>query len=222
MSSTNRTLGDFETRLLAELRSVVAETAPDPAVSRAPRPSHRRRVALVAAGSGVLAIGLMAGVPTLGGERAPAAYAVERHDDGTITVSVTRFEDADGLERQLEANGVAAEVDYLPPGKACRWPRFDRNPTSWGPLAFSQTDDAIRFTVMPADLAGETLVITQADLDPTQVAASPSGGVNKPRLIGVSTAAGPVAPCELVDAADSGDPAYDLIKSTSPMAPPSR
>jgi hypothetical protein len=150
-------LGNFEQNLLTELREVVANR-----VAPRPRPAWtpRRRIALATAGGGLLALAAVVGPSAIGVEQAPAAYAVEANDDGTVTVEVRRFEDADGLERQLKAHGIAAEVDYTPPDKYCE-PRFEGMDTSV-PDGAVTTDIGENWsvTVRPDLLAGRTLVIT--------------------------------------------------------------
>jgi hypothetical protein len=100
----------FEDRLLRELRQVVAERpAPAIVVRRRPR---RARIVLAGAGRG-------------GHDRRRRACREQRRGDaqglrgqgtphGTVTVSIHRLSDADGLERRLRAAGVPAVVDYAP------------------------------------------------------------------------------------------------------------
>ena len=98
-------LDTFEQSLLTELRYHVA--------TRGAQPNKRRRRAAwiavpstVAAGVAV-AIGLSLAQPS-------AAFAVEKQSDGDITVTINRFDDAQGLEDALAADGVTAVVDYTP------------------------------------------------------------------------------------------------------------
>jgi hypothetical protein len=101
----------FEDRLLDELRDVVT-ARPTPAVAAvaAPRPSRRPRVAL-AGGGGLAAVAAGVVLATSGGGVSPA-YAVEKQDDGTVTVHISSLADADGLQSKLRAEGVPAVVTY--------------------------------------------------------------------------------------------------------------
>jgi hypothetical protein len=70
------------------------------------------------------AVALVAVMPTLSKEHGgPAAYAVTRNGDGSVTVEIRSIEEDAGLEAQLEAAGVPASVHYLPAGKVCAMPR---------------------------------------------------------------------------------------------------
>src|SRR2546430_791444 len=51
------------------------------------------------------------------------AFAVDRKADGDVSVTINNLSDAHGLQSQLRAAGINAEVDYTPAGKACREPR---------------------------------------------------------------------------------------------------
>jgi hypothetical protein len=215
MSADDQTLGGFETRLLAELRTVVSERAAHAATStptRAPR-IGRRPLALA---GGVVAAAAAVGVTvaTVGGGTEPA-YAVEPHSDGTVTVEIRALSDAGGLQSKLREAGVPADVTYLPWGKTCREPRFaaaDQGPTSiGGPLTGGKASSvsstkamggqasdppsaSVTFTIDPSTLrAGQTLVIT------TSESADPTSGRHMTQ-VGMATAVGAVAPCELVDA----------------------
>lgn len=204
-------LGQFEQNLLTELREVVSEQAAIPQPRRA---LPRKRLTLAAAGGGLLATGLLVGIPAMNGDQTPAAYAVTTNDDGTVTVVVGRINDteaAEGLERELEAHGVAAEIDYAPPGKKCRDapPRYDeparherggpeREPDPKGigiempylgaPNSLGKENIMI---LRPAVLEGRTVVVEILDdsLSPSSYLAAFKVGLTD----------GPVAPCVLVD-----------------------
>jgi hypothetical protein len=196
-----KTLGNFEERLLGELRQVVADQAPEAEPARRGWATPRRRFALAGVGAGVLAAGVVVGLPALNGAHAPAAWAVEDNGDGTITAFVKRFEDADGLERALEAHGVKADVSYAPPGKECEWGRWELvyvpyvdirqgSSPNEGPTGYS-------LTLKPAEFQGKTIVVeANQETETTTI-----GGVpNFPSSIHVGASKGPVAPCKLVDA----------------------
>ncbi|GAA1708620.1 hypothetical protein GCM10009745_65600 [Kribbella yunnanensis] len=108
-------MNTFEDKLLAELRTVVAERPVD---IRRKRP--KRLLAGVAACL-TLAAGTAVAVPMLGGEQTTSpAYAVTTEADGKVRVRIYNFTDAAGLEKRIRAAGVRAEVTILPPGKKCR------------------------------------------------------------------------------------------------------
>jgi hypothetical protein len=206
MNTTKPALNGFEERLLAELRQVVSDsavTSPAPEDSVVParpiRSTPRRRLAF-AVTAAILAAGLAVGVPLVGGEKAGSpAYAIDRATDGTITVAINRWDNPDGLERDLEANGIPAEVDLLPTGKVCKEPRF--KPADWpdNKILMSETSDTpgvVHLTLKPSDFQpGWTLVITGHPIQEM-----PGGGTV---FYGpaVSVADGPVAYCEPVDRA---------------------
>ena len=104
--TTRAPLDDFETALLAELRTVVAA-----ADVQEPRPRPRRRMAALAAAAvvAVVAIAVTLGVVAT---RPSPAYAVEHTGAGDIVVTITRLDDAEGLEQALAEHGIEAEVDY--------------------------------------------------------------------------------------------------------------
>jgi hypothetical protein len=184
-------LGHFEENLLAELRQVVAEQAvAEPAVVDRPvRP--RGRLVLATAGAGVLAAALVVGLPAMHGDRTPAAHAVTDNPDGTVTITVNRLEDPDGLERELAARGITADVSYAPPGKTCRpFPeRFQRQDGSVHEVFIGVDRGDEPLTVWPDDLEGKTLVLEGRgeSYDPDVF------------VLMQYVASGPVAPCVLVD-----------------------
>ena len=131
------------------------------------------------------------------------AYAVERNDDGTVTVKIERFEDADGLEAAIERHGVNAEVDYLPWGKTCRQPRYTIAPTADQQAAVNVGDSSgTSILLRPSEFdADETLVIVHSS---TEEQVSVYGSTDEPSALKVHVvrqpvAQGPVSPCEPVD-----------------------
>jgi hypothetical protein len=178
--------GPLDARALADLDRVMSPRRPR-------RIGVRRRTALIAAGVGAFAVGATLGVPLIGGERTAApAYAVQRNDDGTVSVRIERFEDADGLEAAIERYGVKAEVDYLPYGKTCREPRYTVAPTADQSAAVSVGDqDGSSILLTPGDFdSNETLVIVHSSAQQAGV---------EDRVIQQLIAEGPVAPCDPVD-----------------------
>lgn len=189
-------LGPFEQNLLAELRQAVTEQAERPVR----RPVRRGRIALATAGGGLLAAGVVVGLPAMDEATTPA-YAVVSNDDGTVTVRVERYENADGLEGELAEHGVVAVIDYVPPGSTCAKPRFEYGDSTGTPAALFVAVEpagdpgggAVEMMVDPAALRGRTLVI-EHNLHQETV---PEGVATTP--LSMIAAVGPVAPCELVE-----------------------
>jgi hypothetical protein len=108
----------FEDRLLAELKTVLAERVER--VDRADRadrePARPRRVitlrrllAGTALAAGVAAVSIA--VPVVIGSHT-SAYAVSKNADGSISVKINEFRDPDRLEADLADLGVRVDVDY--------------------------------------------------------------------------------------------------------------
>jgi hypothetical protein len=183
-------LGHFEENLLTELRQVVAAQA----AAETPRPVRPRgRLVLATAGAGAFAAALVFGVPAMNGDHAPAAHAVTDNDDGSVTITVNRLEDPEGLERELAAHGITADVTFAPPGKACRLTpmRFDLayNPEPSVRLMVENGEEVL--TLDPAETAGKTLV-----LEGREEVGYPG---ERTFVIAHWVLSGPIAPCELVD-----------------------
>ena len=209
MTSNRDRLGGFEERLLGELKSVVAQRKAEQSdLARARTPLWRRRRVVSVASAGALAVGAAVGIPLIGGETtapsASAAYTVTVNDNGIITATVRRFEDADGLEQQLESHGINAEVDYAPLDMKCKQPRFTPARHVRGAVVFSFADpDAVE------DVGHEvpyTLVVNPARIQPGQTVVLEAGHASLGAVDGggasmwadVSVADGPVQPCRLV------------------------
>ena len=112
---TRTPLDSFESALLAELRTHVAERPARQLEPRRPRGRRVRRLAVGAVAAGLAAS--VVGVVGLGGHGgASPAYAVELDGDGDVVVTVHRLDDAAGLEEALRAKGVDADVSYDPDG----------------------------------------------------------------------------------------------------------
>lgn len=75
----------------------------------------------------LVAAGIAAAVsisPLLIGTGTPA-YAVTKSPDGTISVAVNELRNPEGLEADLQAVGIKADVTFLPPDTRCaQEPRF--------------------------------------------------------------------------------------------------
>ncbi len=105
----------FEDELLTELKTVVADRA------QTRRGRGKRRLLIGLAACMTLAAGTAVAVPLLGGEQATSpAYSVTVESTGQVPVKIVRFEDAEGLERELAKVGVSADVHYLSGRQACR------------------------------------------------------------------------------------------------------
>jgi hypothetical protein len=121
---------DFEQRLLARLKAVVAERgaaaeAAEAAKAPAATPSWRRRAPRVVLGAGVaLAAIAVALIVSAGGDNPSKAFAVEPQKGGGVTIKVYRLEDASGLEQALRDAGIQSQVTWLPAGKVCREPHY--------------------------------------------------------------------------------------------------
>jgi hypothetical protein len=219
MTQDEKPRGGYQERLLTELRALAernaAETPPEPARRRGLAARPKLALAGIAGGACVAS----AAIAFTGGDGGGStAYAVEPHDDGSVTVEISRLEDAAGLERELRAAGVPAEVDYLPLQQTCREPRFEPAPgrpfallggmaipvtmgaVSTGPTELErQLRRMLSFRLRTGEAgdlrAGETLVITsrqgrhpRADTPQTMTS------------ISLAIAEGDVAPCDPIRA----------------------
>ncbi|GAA1585228.1 hypothetical protein GCM10009789_43590 [Kribbella sancticallisti] len=109
-------MNTFEDELLVELRTLVADRA-----KQHRPPVRKRRVMISLATCLTVAAGMAVALPLLGGKQITSpAYSVTVGSTGKVSVKIIRFEDAEGLERDLAAAGVSADVHYLPAGKTCR------------------------------------------------------------------------------------------------------
>lgn len=114
----NTELDSFETKLLAELHDVVDERA----AARIAHGRRQRRIRWSVAAAAALAT--LGGAGILALNQSTPAYAVAPHDDGSVTVTINRLEDADALEAALARVGIAADVTYTKPGFGCAPGRF--------------------------------------------------------------------------------------------------
>jgi hypothetical protein len=122
--------GDFEGRLLDQLKAIVAERghsaerqeAADAATST---PAWRRRGPRLALGGAIALAGVTAAlIVGAGGDNASKAFAVEPHAGGGVTIKIYSLEDASGLEAALEDAGIPSQVTWLPAGMVCREPHY--------------------------------------------------------------------------------------------------
>jgi hypothetical protein len=127
----------FEDRLLAELQGEIERRTAEADRRRTPHPGARptrrlltgrlltgRKLALAA---GACAVAALAIVLAPGTPADSPAYAVERHGDGSVTLSLlTAGIGADNqhrLAQRLRAEGIHVTIDNLPYGQRCAQPR---------------------------------------------------------------------------------------------------
>ncbi|MFI0449768.1 hypothetical protein [Actinomadura sp. 6N118] len=113
----------FEDRLLAELRTIVAERTPVPA-RRTKMKEKGLRLGLAACAVTAAAAGVVA-IPAFNGERAYGANTVVREPDGSIKLTLVDFSHPERVEAKLRSFGVPAKVDFLPFGTQCRGREHD-------------------------------------------------------------------------------------------------
>lgn len=187
-------LDSFETALLAQLKSVVGESAtaaPAELAVGAGRPHLRHRggwhAPSAAAAAAVVAVALL-----VHGLWPTPAYAVSGRNNGEVTVRVMRLEGPENLERALSKHGIDADITYLPGGKQCAPGRYTAVPTH----GLGLTTSAYQFevTIPPGAVGkGDTFVLSAA------VVPIPSQhGVHS--WVNFDIAHGAVAPCRVVDA----------------------
>jgi hypothetical protein len=185
-------VSNFEERLLVELRKAVSA---EPAERGRRRPG--RRFALAGGLAAVAAAAVAAGVLVLSAGT-QAAYAVTKNADGTVTVEIDSLSDAAGLQAELQAAGVNAVVEYLPPGKMCKQPWF----TPLGHPLAGTTQSGVehlsgggaRFT-LGANIPDDATVVVQTQTGPGNETA-----------LGIGWAQGGVPPCQVVDAPAGSGP----------------
>jgi hypothetical protein len=219
MTQDEKPRSGYQERLATELRALAERNAAEAPPKPASRRGVARRPKLALTGIAGGACVASAAIAFTGGDGGGStAYAVEPHDDGSVTVEISRLEDAAGLERQLRAVGVPAEVDFLPLGRTCREPRFKPAPrralelfgglsipvtlgaVATGPTGFERRlVEQVSFRLQTGETgdlrAGETLVITSRQgLHPR---AEPSQTMTS---ITLAIAQGDVAPCDPVQA----------------------
>jgi hypothetical protein len=122
----------FEDRLLAELQGEIERRTaeadrcrtPEPEPGRKRRPLTSRRLALAA---GACAVAALAIVLAPGTPADSPAYAVARHADGSVTLSLMETgigpDNQRRLAERLRAEGIHVTIDDLPYGERCAQPR---------------------------------------------------------------------------------------------------
>jgi len=173
----------FEDRLLAELQGEIALREADAAraaeVAAEPAPNRRvftpRRLAFAGVGcaAAALAVVLAPGSPAQS-----TAYAVERHSDGSVTltledIAISRDAQQELAER-LRADGIHVDIQNLDGDHKCRRPRgeslpgnFDGESASAGGAELASRLDAWKVTLHRDD----TLAFENHDLGSEHVRA---------------------------------------------------
>lgn len=219
---TRHDLDPFQTRLLAELRDVVAERATRPGTEPgAPGVRQRRRrpsPIAVAAGLAVPTLAATAALLTLDG--GSPAYAVIPQADGAVSVTVSRLEDAEALEQALSREGVRADVSYTRPGMLCAPGRYAQAPFPPGSMSVGTDQSGGMTFVVPAGLTDDaTTLVIESSWDSADDDATWS--------LGVGLADGAVGACEeqpvaeVLDAAPAAAPEElreDTPEFTGPLA----
>jgi hypothetical protein len=185
-------MNTFEDKLLAELRTVVAERPDD---VRRKRPT---RLLVGIAASLTLAAGTAVAVPVLGSSS--PAFAVSKQSDGTVQVKIYRPKDGAELEKQLKAVGVPADVEFLPQGETCHRTPAGERPAS-GPAALELMRDTTKdggyvLVLHPADYRSNTLVL-EADSSATTWVPTRRGPAMFAKATRLKT--GTFGPCVAVD-----------------------
>ena len=196
----NTRLASFEPRLLHELRAQVASTP-------APAPRRHRRLA---GGLVVAATAALAGVILVPGLGAGPAYSVQEGNAGEVEVEVHRLEDAAGLEAALADHGIAADIRYLPWGQACAPGRYQAVDRRIPGMTASIGSDLLRIVLPPGAVReGETFVMWVSGREMTAAELADRGAEEGVQVLDghrsrveFDVAAGPVAPCDVVPAAD--------------------
>lgn len=96
---------------------LLREISPRGRSGRRPGWFSRRPLVLTAAVAAAVGIAVLVPVMLPGdtaGPFAARAWAVQRNDDGTVTVTINQAHDPAGLQRMLRADGVRAYVRYSP------------------------------------------------------------------------------------------------------------
>ncbi|MEI5523988.1 hypothetical protein WB401_18580 [Streptomyces brasiliscabiei] len=168
---STRTTRTFEDRLLGELQREIALRAeersePEPVLRRRAITTRRALVALAAcvAAAGGVVVALPA---STGGSQ---AYAVEEHEDGSVTVSVddiVKWEYQGELTERLRELGIRVSVDRPRSGYVCAQPRGESPP----PGVAIRAEDIWKYTLRP----GDTMVFE--DPAPIKGSVSPAGSM---------------------------------------------
>jgi len=97
----------------AALDRILADDRPAPAVK--PHRTRRRFMLGAAVTTAAGAAVAIFGIPGTKHHGTPAAWAVTKNADGTVTVKISDYRDPTGLQRKLRQAGLRADVVTLPP-----------------------------------------------------------------------------------------------------------
>jgi len=118
---------NFEERLLAQLRAVVAEREAEAelvATAPEPPPAWRSGPRLALGGGVALAAVATALIVSAGGDNPSEAFAVEAQEGGGVKIEVYDLGDPEGLEEALADAGIDSQVNDLEAGMTCREPHY--------------------------------------------------------------------------------------------------
>ncbi len=250
MKQNRDTEGDFEQRLLDELKAVVAERGAEQATATEgakPTPAWRRAPRLAFGAVAVLAAAVAVLVFNSGGGNTPTAFAVESQDGGGVRIKIYSLEDASGLEEALEEAGIESQVTWLPAGKVCREPHYTPSVvhfpgggsfggmTMGGPggitigigstKASRESFGKYRRGEISADELANVNLVPQAFRPDQSVVLSGTpapynGDPEGGSITKMGVAKGPVEPCELVPALPSGFGAFGFSEGGGPAYTP--
>jgi hypothetical protein len=232
---------DFEQRLLARLKAVVAErgaaaSAAEAAGAQITTPSWRRRTPRLVIGAGIaLAAIAVVLIVSAGGDNTSKAFAVEPQEGGGVKIKIYSLEDASGLEQALQEAGIKAQVTWLPAGKVCREPHYKPTivhlpgggsfggGTMTGPggitIGIGSTKAEMRRSMANVNLDPKAFRSDQSIVlsgTPVPYNGDPEGG----SITKMGVAEGPVEPCKLVPALPSGFGAFGSTEGGGPAYVP--
>ncbi|MBS1888284.1 MAG: hypothetical protein JSU06_13960 [Actinobacteria bacterium] len=121
---------DFESRLLAHLKALVAARGDaasrrEVAAGAAGPPIWRRRGPRLALVGALALVAIVTAIVARAGDGdGSTAFAVEPQPGGGVTIKIYRLEDAAGLEAALKEAGIRAQVSWLDAGMVCREPHY--------------------------------------------------------------------------------------------------
>lgn len=131
MSKLHDTDANFEARLLAHLRAVVAERgiaadarSEDTAAVTSTSAWRRRAPRLALAGVAALAAAAVGLIVSGGSDNTSKAFAVEPQAGGGVAIKIYSLSEPEALEKALGEAGIPSSITYLPAGMTCREPRF--------------------------------------------------------------------------------------------------
>jgi hypothetical protein len=145
----------------AAVADLDATAAAEVAEAEAATSFWRRRRPRLALGCAVALTALAAVLlVSAGGDNAPAAYAVETQPGGGVKIKIYSLGEPEGVERALEAAGIASQVTYLEAGMVCREPHYQPSmamlrtlqggqpqPQPWAGFDYESTDGPLTIAV---------------------------------------------------------------------------